>query len=427
MRRHRLNSHRAEDRGVQRTAVIVLGAVATAFGCLFAYIGYKAPDSVPGRSYYTLEAEFRQADNLADHYQVRVGGRLIGQVLNPRVRNGHAVVDLQLKKDVEPLLSDTTLRVRPRSAIGVRFVDVTPGTKGTPLKPGQMIPAKATSAALPVDVAFGILDRQRRAKLQTLLGKLGAGTAGRGEDLNAALGKGSEFFSGVDAALGPVNRRAGAVEGFVSGLEGLSAASDPVRQDIADGFAPEAAALRPFSEHAGAVRATLDEAAATLAVARDELSPTTTLLARVSGFARTATPTLRFAPRALRQTSALLDEAKPSLRAADQTLALAGRAVDPTLGLLRTLRPVLPAVDTTLVDSLPIVGNVGEHRCDLSMWGRNWAESSEHGDAGGQFLRLVFVRPGLEQFAGDKRAPFDAHVGQNAYPKPCEAGTEAKP
>ena len=40
---------RAGNRGSQRTFLIVLGIAAAAFGCLLAYIGYKAPDSVPGR------------------------------------------------------------------------------------------------------------------------------------------------------------------------------------------------------------------------------------------------------------------------------------------------------------------------------------------------------------------------------------------
>jgi ABC-type transporter Mla subunit MlaD len=374
-----------------------------------------------------VEAEFLRADNLADHYQVRLGGRLIGQVLNPRVEQGRAVVDLQLKTDVKPLLSDTTLRVRPRSAIGVRYVDVTPGTKGTPLGEHDRIPARATSAALPIDVAFGILDRDRRVKLKTLLDKLGAGTAGRGEDLNVALGKGSEFFGGLDSALGAVNARTGAVEGLIAGLDTLSTASDPVRDDIAEGFRPEAAALRPFSEHDDAVRATLSEAGPTLAAARDQLPPTRALLARTSAFARAATPTLRLAPSAFRQTSALLSEAKPSLRTADATLRLAGRSVNPTLALLRALRPVLPAADDTFLDGAPIATTLSAHACDVTKFAVNWGEGTANGNAGGQFLRLPVVSPGIQQLAGDKVAPFNTNVGKNPYPKPCEAGTEPKP
>lgn len=423
--RNRLNSNRSEDRGIQRTALVALGLVTVTFGLILAYVGYRAPDSVPGRHYYTLRAEFTRADNLSEHYQVRAAGRLIGQVLHPRVDHGRALVDLQLKSDAGPLLSDTRLRVRPRSAIGVRYIDVTPGTRGRPLHEGEMIPASQTSASLPLDDAFGILDERRRARLRTLIAKLGAGTAGRGEDLNIALGKGGPLFDNLGAALEPVNRRLGAAAGFVSGLEGLAGAADPVREQIADGFRPEADALKPFADRGDELRATLEEAPATLAAARDELPPTSVLLARTAAFARAAAPTLRIAPRALSQTSALLREARPSLRDADTTLRLAGRAVDPTLRLLRVVRPVLPSADTTLVDSLPLISDLAKHACDVTMFGRNWADAAAYGNTGGQFLRLAFVRPGPEQLAG-LGTPDKSLIRQNSYPAPCQNGQEPK-
>jgi ABC-type transporter Mla subunit MlaD len=419
----RLLSNRSEDRAAQRAGLVVLGVATMAFGAFLAYVGYKAPDSIPGRSYYTLRAEFSRADNLSEHYQVRMNGRLIGQVLNPRQDGGRALVDLQLKSDAGPLLADTRLRVRPRSAIGVRFVEVTPGTRGRPLPNGALIPASQTSASLPLDDAGGILDHRRRAKLRTLLVELGDGTAGRGEDLNTAVGKGDAFFAGLASALAPVNHRPGATAGFVAGLEGLSAAAAPVRRTIAEGFRPEAQALRPVAAHAGDVHATLERAPGALDAARTQLPPTRALLVQTAAFARAATPTLRLAPRALKPVSALLREARPSLRDAEATLHLAGRVVDPTLDLLRVMRPVLPSADTTLADSLPLVSELARHSCDITMFGRNWADATAHGDAGGQFLRLAFVRPGPEQLAGLGKAD-KSMIHQNSYPAPCRSTTE---
>jgi ABC-type transporter Mla subunit MlaD len=416
--RSRLTSNRSEDRGVQRAGLIFLGVAAVALGLLFAVIGYRAPNAVPGRSYYTPQAEFDRADNLSEHYQVRVGGRLIGQVLNPRVHEGRAVVDLQLKDDVRPLLSDTRLRVRPRSAIGVRFVDVIPGTKGHPLKDGERIPASQTSASLPLDLAFEVLDAQRRSKLQTLVNQLGAGTAGRAQDLNVALGKGDEFVDGLSRGLAPLNARPGATAGFIAGLEGFVGAADPVRAEIANGFSPEADALKPIAEHDDAVRDTLSEAPGTLDSARDQLPPTRALLARTAGFARAATPTLRLAPRALRETSGMLTAAREPLRDADATLRLAERAVDPVLELLHTVKPILPVADDTLIDALPITSELAAHGCDITMFGTNWADATAQGNTGGQFLRLAFVRPGREQLAGLGPANRTG-INSNPYPAPC--------
>lgn len=424
--RSRLTSNRSEDRGVQRAGLVFLGVAAVALGGLFAYIGYHAPKSVPGRDYYTPQAEFDRADNLAEHYQIRVGGRLIGQVLNPRVHEGRAVVDLQLKGEVRPLLSDTRLRVRPRSAIGVRFVDVIPGTKGRPLKDGDRIPASQTSASLPPDLAFDILDAKRRQKLETLINKLGAGTAGRGADLNTALGKGGEFFDGLEKGLAPLNARRGATTGFVSGLEGFVGAADPVRAEIARGFKPEAEALETIGENGDAVRDVLTEAPGTLDAARDQLPPTRAFLVRSAGFARAAAPTLRLAPRALTETSGMLTAARKPLRNADTTLRLAEDAVDPVLDLLRTVRPVLPVVNDTLTDALPLTSELATHGCDITMFGTNWAAATAQGNTGGQFLRLAFVRPGREQFAGLGPANRTG-IKSNPYPAPCMLTRKPKP
>ena len=91
------------------------------------YIGFKAPDAIPGRAYFTVRAQFKDADNVSKHSQVRIAGRIVGQVLDPHVEHELAVVKLQMDPTVKPLRSDTRVVVRPRSAVGVRYIDVVPG------------------------------------------------------------------------------------------------------------------------------------------------------------------------------------------------------------------------------------------------------------------------------------------------------------
>src|SRR5438874_1712439 len=163
----------AKEREVsqQRGKLFMLGVGLTGIGVavLLAWIGYNAPNSIPGRKYYTVKAELNQADNLTSHYQVRVAGRLVGQILNPRVEGDKAVVDLQLEDSMRPLLSDTTIRVRPRSPIGVRFLELRPGTHGTPIPEGGTLPASHASAARPLDEALSTLDAPTRARTKELL------------------------------------------------------------------------------------------------------------------------------------------------------------------------------------------------------------------------------------------------------------------
>jgi virulence factor Mce-like protein len=410
-----------------RLFLILLGTLGIVIGVVMVYVGFKAPDAIPGRSYFNVNAQFNDADNLSKHSQVRVGGKIVGQVLDPRVKDGKAIVKLQMDPSVKPLLSDTKVIVRPRSAVGVRYVDVVPGRSGQPLGDGDMIPSSQTSATRQLDEVLSTFDPETRVNTQKFLRNLGQGTAGRGEDLNAAIGAAPRFLTGTEAVTKALADRPGAVSGLIRGGAGAADAADPVRDAIATGFEPEAQALGPFHEEATGFRETLDRAPAALRTVQQSLAQTDPFVRDLGSLARNVRPALTSAPAALHQTRALFREARPGLRAADGTLRTLGRGVSPTLQLLAAVRPVLPDVDATLTDALPITDTLGQHGCDITMFGRNWTSMMANGNAGGGYLRLELVTPAIQSIAGLQDLPLGlSKLGnyKNPYPKPCVAGTE---
>src|SRR5581483_6741782 len=84
----------AARRSPLANAAIALLTIGALVG--FVAIGLQAPNSIPGRSYYTVTAELSDAANVGPHTSVRIGGVRVGQVLNPRFEHGRPVVDLQL-------------------------------------------------------------------------------------------------------------------------------------------------------------------------------------------------------------------------------------------------------------------------------------------------------------------------------------------
>jgi virulence factor Mce-like protein len=414
-------STRRREVGRQPTKAFLysLGAIGIASLVVMFVVGYRSPNTIPGRSYYTLHAQFRFADNLTGHYQVRMAGRRVGQVLHPRVDHGMAVIDIQLDPAIKPLRSDTRLRVRPRSVIGVRFLDLVPGSRGTPLANGATIPASHTSASTELDTIFNTLDSERRAKARTLLNELGVGAAGRGDELNKALVAAPDMASDLGQVAAAVVSRRGAAQRLVSSSGAAAAAADPVREAIATGFRPESRALRPFATHATALRATLDEAPSALASVRAGLAQSDPLIAALGGLARAAVPALKPAPRALDATAALLRTAPPGLRDLRSTLDLAQRATAPTLTLLRRLDPVLPSVSDALLSSLPLVNDLGVRGCDISRFAHNWDSMLAYGTTGGPLGALNDLRSNL-LFAQESVGGTPArNTFANAYPAPC--------
>jgi ABC-type transporter Mla subunit MlaD len=402
-----------------------IGAVVVMF-----LVGYNAPNSIPGKQYFTVRAAFDNADNLTGHYQVRIGGKNVGQVLNPRVENGKAVVDLQMNPEVEPLRSDTTLRVRPRSPIGVRFVELKPGKSGTPLADGDMLGTGQTSASTELDTTLDTFDRERRLKAQELAKGLGGGFLGRGRDIQAVLDNGPQGLRALKAIAKPINDRTGAVRSFINGADGASLAADPVRETIKQGFGDGADAFDAFAKNGDNLRASLDAAPASLATARAGLRDTEPFLREIRALSRTALPALEPAPAGLRATSRLIRESPAGLKSARTTLDKAEDAVDPVLGLLAEVDPVLPSIRSGLASSLPIVDRLGAHGCDIALFNKNWSSMLGFGVPGGakgygtlNALRLNVMGSEESVSGAGVRSPL---VVDNPYPAPCTVRQDAR-
>src|SRR5258708_11236692 len=189
----------------------------------------------------------KNADNLEDHYDVRIGGLLAGQVLGTTVRNHLADVDLQLSSAFKPLRSDSRIEIRLRSAIGVRYVEIIPGTHGAPLPNGATIQPAQTSSPVDLDQVLATFDPQTRARTRDLLGELGTGVGGQGQAVNNVLGSAPGFLSSLGSVSAAINARPGATQAFISSTQAAAAAVDPVRDNLANGFRPVAQALSPFA------------------------------------------------------------------------------------------------------------------------------------------------------------------------------------
>lgn len=385
-------------------------------------VGFNSPNKIPGRSYYSLSAQFTSADNLTAHYQVRDGGKLVGQVLNPHIENGRAVVELQLDPTERPLRSDTTLEVRPRSAVGVRYVDIKRGPKGSPLADGAVIPASQTSSTVQLDDVLGTFDAKTRGRTQVFLKELGTGFAGRGQDLNDTIGAAPATLEDTGTVLGAIADRTGSVRSFISGTGTLADAADPVRDPIATGFAPEAKALRPFTEARSTIHEILDKAPSALGTVRTGLPQVNPLVEQIRGLARDARPALQAGPASFAQTSALLKESRPGLRRTTETLKIADKAVIPAIKLLDAVKPVLPVVDDTFAQGTLPVTTLGAYGCDLIMFGDHWTSMLGFGNQDGGALRLNLQFGPESVFGQTSKAVGSPPV--NPKPAPCQAGHE---
>ncbi|MHB8692952.1 MAG: MlaD family protein [Solirubrobacteraceae bacterium] len=420
----RFASERVASKQRSKAFMVCLGLAGIGVFLGFALIGFEAPNAIPGRSYYYLNAQFKNADNLTYHYQVRVDGDIVGQILNPRVSHGIATVQLQMAPSVAPLRSDTTMQVLPRSAVGVRYLEVTPGLNGRKLPSGSTIPYTQTSSTVQIDTALSVFNPATRRNIQYFLRSFGEGLAGQGQNLNDTLGASPQFLTAGTTLLSAISSHPGSVRSLIQGGATMANATLPVRQVAATGFHPEALALKPFQDASG-IDGTLTQAPPALSTLQTKLPAFDALAQQMTGFANAIAPGLKAGPASFSQTSALLTEARPSLTFAKQVLHTTGVAVNPVLALLGTIQPVLTPLKTGLLKAQPIVSTLGAHGCDFIRFGVHWTSMQQYGNAQGNVLRFQINSPDISSFYGvTVKTPT---TFTNPYPAPCVSGTEKLP
>src|SRR5690606_30838646 len=125
--------------------------------------------------------------------EVRIGGDRVGiidQIEPVRHDDGTVTARLHVKleTDVEPLPVDSTVIIRPRSALGLKYIEVTRGTSSRGFPEGATIPLRnATPRPVEFDDFFNMFDEPTRAANQINLREFGDALAGRGTSINRAI------------------------------------------------------------------------------------------------------------------------------------------------------------------------------------------------------------------------------------------------
>src|SRR5919204_1221844 len=114
---------------------VLVGAVTTLIVIVSVFLAYNANKGLPFVPTYDLDAVIPNGSNLVPGNEVRIGGFRVGVVdtIKPTTAqiSGRpkqvALVKMKLDKSVQPLSRDTGVLVRARSALGLKYVQLTPG------------------------------------------------------------------------------------------------------------------------------------------------------------------------------------------------------------------------------------------------------------------------------------------------------------
>ena len=180
-------------RGRTLTGLAMVGAFALLCVGGLAFLAVSMGLDVPGvqglSGSWRLEASFAGVEGLVAQSDVDVSGVRVGRVtaITPDPHGG-VVVTMLVDRGVR-LRQDTRALLRPKTAIGEKFVELVRRTGSTApyAADGYRLPVTQTGQAVELDDVLAQLDPQTRAALSSSLRELGVALNGRQDDVSAAI------------------------------------------------------------------------------------------------------------------------------------------------------------------------------------------------------------------------------------------------
>ena len=124
---------------------VLVGVATTLVIVVAVFLAYNANAGLPWVPTYRLTAEVPIATSLVKGNEARIGGLRVGVVdkITPVQHDDGSVMaklDLKLETRIKPLPVDSTIMVRPRSALGLKYIEITRGDSARGFPEGGTIP-----------------------------------------------------------------------------------------------------------------------------------------------------------------------------------------------------------------------------------------------------------------------------------------------
>jgi ABC-type transporter Mla subunit MlaD len=421
---------------------VLVGAVTVLVIIVAVFLAYNANNGLPFVSTYDLKARVPNADALVKANEVRIGGARVGvvkSVVPVQLKNGEvqAELTLSLDKSAEPIPQGSTLLIRPKSPLGLKYLQITPGTSNKPIKAGETIPVRyAKPEPGDIDKFFDMFNEPTRKGIQRNLAGFGNALAGRGPQLNEAIGALRGLVEEGEPAAANLAAPSTNFSGFFKALEALSATVAPVAQQQASMFVVLDQTFTAFANVSRPyIQETIEKGPPTLETVNAGLPKINPFLKDTGRFFAA----LRPGAKALAETSPIIAESLhagvPALNATpvlDNQLLPTAKALlafQQSEGVFTGLE-LLTDLNKNLKEPLEYIVPAQTVCFYPTLFFSNLSSSTSVGNEYGKWLNIISFEPpdGPNGMGGQAAAPAngkgDNHLHYNALPRTAAPGQE---
>ncbi len=412
----------------------MVGAITTLIVIVAVFLAYNANNGLPFVPVYRVSVEIPNGARLVKNNEVRIGGHRVGVVESieavhvsqappsaeaaagkvsqaPTTRASQdtccvaARLNLKLDKSVAPLPEDSIFRVRYRSSFGLKYLEIVRGT-GPPAPEGYVFnglddhgdcklptdlatfyasePKTAKDGCFQPQTEFDAIndtfDTKTRTNSRTNLVGFGDAFAGRGADLNLAIGALRPVFRNLVPVSKTLADPSTELRRFIEALARTSQIVAPVATEQADFFTQAADAFAAISSDPQALRDAISEGPPTLETGIRTLPAQRAFLADLASLSRNLRPGARQLNLALPDlngavrigTPVLLKTPAMNERLRQVFVALHRIAADPETGI------TLGRLKETFDSAKPLAGYVAPIQTVCNYWNYWFTYLTEH-------------------------------------------------
>jgi virulence factor Mce-like protein len=363
---------------------VLIGAMTVLVILVGVFLAYNANNGLPFVPTRELKVDFASGSDLGPGDEVRTGGFRIGLISSEKpidLPNGQvgAQLTLQLNQAEGKVPIDSTAEIRPRSVLGLKYVDLHTGTSKKIFSDGGTMPITQTSVPVQFEDVFSTFTPKTRSAIQGNLVGFGDTLAGRGSALNDTISSLPRLF----LHLRPVAQYLAApnteLTRFLNSFEGFMGTVAPVAQTNVELLKNAATTFEAISRDPNSLEQTIAQSPSTEDVTTASLKVQQPFLVDLGNLGTQLTP-------ATAELKAALPDINPAIEIGTTTLARTpslNANLQQVMNALKQLalapgtNMAINALTSTVSTLNPMVKYLGPYQTVCDDWNYFWTYLSD--------------------------------------------------
>jgi virulence factor Mce-like protein len=364
---------------------VLVGAMTLLIAMVAVFLSYNANNGLPFVPTKELKVDIASGSDLVAGNEVREGGFRIGlvQQLTPiELKTGQiaAQLTLQLTKAYGNVPTDSTASIRPRSALGLKYIDLHKGTAHMMYADGATMAITHTSVPVQFEDVFQAFDRKTRTAIDKNLVGFGDALAGRGSALNDTIASLPSLFGHLQPVAAYLSNSSTQLTRLLNNLEGFMGTIAPVAGVNAHLFTDMATTFEAIGRDPHALESTIAKSPSTEDVTTDSLKVQRPFLVDFNTLGKQLAP----ATASLKSSLPIIN---PAIEQGTSTLIRTPPLNSRLQGVMTALKNLSQAPGTNVaINGLqstvsilnPIVRYLGPYQTVCDYWNYFWTYLSEH-------------------------------------------------